>query len=121
MANLSDVAKAAGVSVSTASFVLNGRAEDMRISSRTAERVLEAVRELGYVPNVSARSLSARRPPNICLIASNMMAGDDRAAGRYRGKAQAQQAVVDRNQKLADEDDRKRAEKKLAKQAKKEA
>ena len=48
-------------------------------------------------------------------------AGDDRAAGRYRGKAQAQQAVVDRNQKLADEDDRKRAEKKLAKQAKKEA
>ncbi len=60
MANLSDVAKAAGVSVSTASFVLNGRAEDMRISSRTAERVLEAVRELGYVPNVAAKKLTSQ-------------------------------------------------------------
>ena len=45
--------------------------------------------------------------------------GNVGAAGRYRGKAQAQQAVVEKNQKLADEDDRKRAEKKLAKQAKK--
>ena len=45
--------------------------------------------------------------------------GDDRLAGKYRGKARAQEAIVDKNQKLADEDDRKRAEKKLAKEAKK--
>ena len=45
--------------------------------------------------------------------------GDDRLAGKYRGKARAQEAVALKNQKLADEDDRKRAEKKLAKEAKK--
>lgn len=58
MASLTDVAKAAGVSVTTASFVLNGHAEDKRISPQTAERVLNAVRELGYVPNVAARKLT---------------------------------------------------------------
>lgn len=57
MVSLSDVAKAAGVSVTTASFVLNGHVEDKRISPQTAERVLRAVRELGYVPNVAARKL----------------------------------------------------------------
>ncbi len=45
--------------------------------------------------------------------------GDDRTAGRWYGKARAQEAIVEKNQKLADEDDRKRAEKKLAKEAKK--
>lgn len=58
MVSLADVAKAAGVSVTTASFVLNGHAADMRISSQTAARVLEAVRELGYVPNVAAKKLT---------------------------------------------------------------
>ena len=59
MASLSDVAKAAGVSVTTASFVLNGHAMDKRISPQTAQRVLNAVRELGYVPNVAARKLTS--------------------------------------------------------------
>lgn len=59
MASLMDVAKASGVSVTTASFVLNGHAEDMRIAPQTAQRVLNAVRELGYVPNVAARKLTS--------------------------------------------------------------
>ncbi len=59
MASLADVAKAAGVSITTASFVLNGHAADKRIAPQTAARVLEAVRALGYVPNVAAKKLTA--------------------------------------------------------------
>ena len=53
---MNDVALKAGVSQSTVSFVLNGQ-EDMRISTETRTRVLQAVRELGYRPR------SAGRPP----------------------------------------------------------
>ena len=58
MASLADVAKAAGVSITTASFVLNGHAADKRIAPQTAARVLEAVRDLGYVPNMAAKKLT---------------------------------------------------------------
>src|SRR5262245_8904820 len=44
---LRDVAESAGVSVTTASFVLSGR-HDMRISAATEERVLQAARMLDY-------------------------------------------------------------------------
>src|SRR5262245_30801771 len=47
-----DVAKRAGVSRTTVSFVLNGvRSERVPISKETRVRVLEAIEELGYVPN----------------------------------------------------------------------
>ena len=53
-----DVAAHAGVSIATVSRVLR-RPDDVRASTR--ERVLSTVRELGYVPSASARSLAARR------------------------------------------------------------
>src|SRR5579884_1458681 len=54
---LADVARHAGVSPTAASFVLSGRREDMRISAEVEARVLEAVRETGYRPNIVSRSL----------------------------------------------------------------
>src|SRR4051794_15056355 len=53
---LLDVAARAGVSRTTASFVLTGR-RDMRISDDAEKRVLQAARELDYRPNLLARSL----------------------------------------------------------------
>ncbi|SDK02953.1 transcriptional regulator, LacI family [Cryobacterium psychrotolerans] len=53
-----DVAAHAGVSIATVSRVLR-RPDDVRASTR--EHVLATVRELGYVPSASARSLAARR------------------------------------------------------------
>ena len=53
---LADVAARAGVSRSTASFVTSGR-KDMRISPDASRRVLKAAEELGYRPNLTARSL----------------------------------------------------------------
>jgi LacI family transcriptional regulator len=56
---MSDVARSAGVSQTTASFVLSGRT-DMRISEAARARVQDAAEALGYRPNVTARSLRTR-------------------------------------------------------------
>lgn len=53
---LKDVAQAAGVSVSTVSRVLNNN-RDKPASPETVEKIWSIVKELGYVPNQSARSL----------------------------------------------------------------
>ena len=54
---LIDVADRAGVSTTTASYILNGRSAQMRISADTERRVRGAASDLGYRPNRSARSL----------------------------------------------------------------
>jgi LacI family transcriptional regulator len=53
---LQDIAKAAGVSVATASFVANGK-RNVRISDATRERVQRVIDELGYRPNAMAKNL----------------------------------------------------------------
>jgi len=73
MVSLQDVATAAGVSKTTASFVLNGRSGSMKISEATAEKVRHAARDLGYVPNMAAKRLTAigtnrRVLPEVALV-----------------------------------------------------
>jgi DNA-binding LacI/PurR family transcriptional regulator len=55
--SLSQVAEHAGVSVTTASFVFNGKAGKMRISDECVARVLGSARELNYQGNYHARNL----------------------------------------------------------------
>ncbi len=62
-----DVAKAAGVSQTTVSFVLNS-VKDANISETTQQRVWQAAHQLGYVPDVSARSLAQGKSNNIGLV-----------------------------------------------------
>jgi LacI family transcriptional regulator len=61
------VAELAGVSQTTVSFVLNN-VESANISEETRERVLQAARELNYVPDMAARSLARGRSNNIALV-----------------------------------------------------
>jgi LacI family transcriptional regulator len=65
VATVADVARQAGVSVSTAARVLSGRGY---ASEKTRRVVLDAARELGYVPNQIARSLRTRRTRMIGLL-----------------------------------------------------
>ena len=60
-----DVSKLAQVSITTVSNVLNGTGN---ISEPTRQRVLEAVKELGYVPDRHARSLKMNRSEMIELL-----------------------------------------------------
>ncbi len=53
-----DVAKLAGVSRATVSYVINGQTNGrVNISPETQQRVLDAVAELGYVPDAQAQAL----------------------------------------------------------------
>ncbi|KAF1070611.1 MAG: Catabolite repressor/activator [Pseudomonas citronellolis] len=54
---LSDIARLAGVSVTTASYVINGKAVQRRISAATVERVRAVIEEHGYHPDQQAASL----------------------------------------------------------------
>ena len=58
MVTMSEVAARAGVSQATVSFVLGGRAERLKISPETQERVLSVARELGYQRNQLARAMT---------------------------------------------------------------
>ena len=60
-----DVAARAGVSLMTVSRVVNG---SPNVSDTTRSRVLEAIEQLGYVPNELARGLSRQRTGTIGLI-----------------------------------------------------
>ena len=65
MVTIGDVARAAGVSRSTASYALSGK---RTISSEVRARVAEAVRDLGYTPNAGARALATSRTSVIALL-----------------------------------------------------
>ncbi len=62
---ITDVAKHANVSIKTVSRVINN--ED-RVKDSTRERVLSAIKELGYQPNILARSLVQQRSYTIAVI-----------------------------------------------------
>ena len=62
-----EVAKLAGVSRTTVSFVLN-KDSKMSVSAATRQRVLEAARELGYVPDVAGRNLASGRTHTLGLF-----------------------------------------------------
>jgi LacI family transcriptional regulator len=81
---LLDVAARAGVSRSTASFVLTGRGSDLRISAAAQERVLRAALELNYRPNLAARGLRTKTSHTIGLI-SDTIATEQFAGEFIRG------------------------------------
>lgn len=86
-ATLADVARLAGLSKTTASMVLNGR-EGTRLSPEAHQRVFAAAEELGYRPNVAARSLRTRKTATIAFI-SDIVATTRFAGGLIRGAMDA--------------------------------
>src|SRR4051812_34672781 len=87
-ATLLQVAQRAGVSRSTASFVLAGRHLDMRISEDARQRVLRAAQELDYRPNLMARSLRTKVTKTIALV-SDTLASDPYAGRAIHGSLAA--------------------------------
>ncbi|WP_161571150.1 LacI family DNA-binding transcriptional regulator [Granulicella sibirica] len=66
---LVDVAREAGVSLKTASRVLN---REVSVSSSTLEKVQRAMAHLGYRPNELARGLKARKSATIGMVVKNL-------------------------------------------------
>jgi LacI family transcriptional regulator len=67
-----DVARYAGVSQSTVSRVLSQNFSDIAISDETMRKVQEAVKNLGYYPNVTAQSLRTQRTHMIALMIADI-------------------------------------------------
>ncbi len=65
---LSDIARLAGVSVTTASYVINGKAQQQRISQTTVERVQAVVEQHGFTPNPQAAGLRSRHTRTLGFI-----------------------------------------------------
>jgi LacI family transcriptional regulator len=86
-ATLADVARRAGLSKTAASMVLNGR-EGTRLSAEAHQRVFAAAEELGYRPNVAARSLRTRKTATIAFV-SDIVATTRFAGGLIRGALDA--------------------------------
>lgn len=69
MTRLVDVAKRAGVSISTASYVVTG---SRPVSPNTRRRVLAAIEETGYTPNAVARALRSARSHMVAVVIPNI-------------------------------------------------
>lgn len=57
MASIKDVAQYAGVSISTVSIIINGKSKERKISDETQKKVRQAMKDLNYQPNLSAKKL----------------------------------------------------------------
>ncbi len=66
--NIYDVSKKAGVSIATVSRVLNGKAN---VSEQSRKRVLNAMKELDYTPNIFARGLGLNTMKTIGIMCSD--------------------------------------------------
>lgn len=70
MANIYDVARQAGVSVATVSAVIN---ESAYVSPQLNRRVKAAIKELGYQPNLVARSLAKQRSHMLGMLVPDIV------------------------------------------------
>ncbi|MDP4146269.1 MAG: LacI family DNA-binding transcriptional regulator [Bacillota bacterium] len=66
---MKDIAKEAGVSVATVSYVLNNNIKE-KIPEETRQRIMNIAKELNYVPNLAARSLVKRKSGLIGILIS---------------------------------------------------
>lgn len=72
MPTMSDIAKRAGVALSTVSYTLSGKRP---ISEEAKQRVYQAMKELGYQPNSLARALATKRTSILALLYPAWKAG----------------------------------------------
>jgi LacI family transcriptional regulator len=70
--SIKDIAQQAGVSPTTVSFVLNGKAKEKRISEQVSKRILKIAAKLKYKPNQLARGLRTGKTKTIGLIVEDI-------------------------------------------------
>ncbi|WP_025764738.1 LacI family DNA-binding transcriptional regulator [Dyadobacter tibetensis] len=70
--SIRDIGKELGVSITTVSFILNGKAKEKRISEALTKRVLDFVEKVNYTPNVMAQALRTGKSKLICLMVEDI-------------------------------------------------
>lgn len=101
---LIDLARASGVSIATASQVMNGSG---RVAPATRQRVLETAQRLDYRPNALARSVASGRSNTVGILAENasgafcmpVLVGANRALSEVQLASTLFDAVHDRRRR----------------------
>lgn len=70
--SMKDIAQESNTSITTVSFVLNGKSEEMGISSATEKKVLDIIKKRGFNPNNAARILRTGKSNTIGLIVEDI-------------------------------------------------
>lgn len=70
--SINQIAKELNVSKSTVSLVINGKAQQSRISKELEKRILDYVHKIGFKPNALAKSLATGKTLTIGLIVENI-------------------------------------------------
>src|SRR5664279_2832692 len=70
--NINDIAKKTGLAISTVSRVLNGKADQYRISKASQKLIIDTARELNYIPNQFAANLRSGKSDTIALIVPSL-------------------------------------------------
>lgn len=80
MTTIKEIARAAGVSVSTASIVLRGESAMRKVAPATTQKVLEIAQQMDYTPNVAARRLRAPQSGSlmVSIFWASLWAGEFR-------------------------------------------
>jgi len=71
-ATITDIAEKTGLSTTTVSRVLNGKGDQFRISKDSQQKILEAAKEMRYVPNLYAANLRTGKSKTIALIVPSL-------------------------------------------------
>jgi len=69
---LREFAQSVGLSTATVSYIMNGKAAQMKIAAKTAKRVLAAAHTAGYSPNLFARNLRRQKSDAVAVILSGL-------------------------------------------------
>ena len=70
--NVKDIASHTGLSITTVSRVLNGKAKQYRIGKKSQQIIEEAAKELNYIPNHYAANLKSGKSNTLGLILSSL-------------------------------------------------
>ena len=70
--NINDLALKAGLSITTVSRVLNGKAEQYRIGKKSQEKVMSVANALNYTPNQFAVNLKSGRSRTVALVVPSL-------------------------------------------------
>ncbi len=70
--SIKDIAKALKISITTVSFVINGKGKEMGISPATISKVLDQIQKMDYRPNNAARILRTGKSNTIGVIVEDL-------------------------------------------------